>query len=244
MGCGKSKASSFQVADTDGDGSVNVKELAKVLEAQGEPNASARAKELMEKFDANRDGVLQEGEYRNFIAEITANSSTDDDKSHVHELAQVHPSDPLRAIAGPLIAEAKATCATMPKDGACGFVLADHNGKEVACSCEPKGKMLITLARGKIYSLFKLKGDLSKLNRFPPIHANKLVPCLAGMSKEFPVEGIVLVEYMHPDTKQAVRGYFAVSGRSTTLDDLHLCREGARKSGLKETETANVFRLG
>jgi hypothetical protein len=245
MGCAgsTSKSAAFADVDTNKDGSVSAEELAKVLESHGEPDAANRAKKMLEKYDTNKDGVLQEAEYQGFLSELASTASKDEDLSHVNELADVHQSDPLRGKAAAILDAAKAACATLNKDGPCGFVLADHMMNEVACTCEPKGKLLIKLARQKIRAIAKFEGDFSKMLASPPLPMGKLLASLSGMSDVFPVEGVIHIEYAHPETAQPVRGYFATSGRSKSAQDVFISQKGATGAGLVETESPHVYRL-
>ena len=60
----------FKFVDADGSGAIDVNELVAALEAEGMGNAAARAAELLTKYDASGDGILQEEEYVALFAEL------------------------------------------------------------------------------------------------------------------------------------------------------------------------------
>ena len=60
----------FKFVDADGSGAIDVNELVAALEAEGMGNAAARAAELLTKYDASGDGILQEEEYGALFAEL------------------------------------------------------------------------------------------------------------------------------------------------------------------------------
>jgi hypothetical protein len=150
----------FFATDVDGDGVISAEELARFF--KDDPDPIARAQAVLDKFDTNHDGVLQEDEYQVFLASLVESKPKDvglfgypiKDKSYVEQLALVSKNNPLRKKASALIDAAKKVAGALPKDMAgCGYVVMDHALNEILCSHDPSGKMFIGLARGKVAAL-------------------------------------------------------------------------------------------
>ena len=58
---------SFKLIDTDGSGSVTVRELTKFLCAFGEPLTEAEVKQVVDRYDADKDGTLNYAEFINTL---------------------------------------------------------------------------------------------------------------------------------------------------------------------------------
>jgi hypothetical protein len=161
-------------------------------------------------------------------------------------MSRVHPvvseRDPLLLVKPKLFSVALEVAAEFPK-GAVAMVLVDLNGNEIGSAFQPKGKLFVKTARAKVLSLSKTK-DYSTLLSVPPVQIHvifKLIGVLTGLSKSLPVEGVLMIEYEHPETGDRGTGYFCVSGRNNSAEDVSICKSALLKAAFTETATENVF---
>ena len=191
------------------------------------------AKELKGSLDAAGDGDFDEAAYVKLQASVQCQKDLQD-KSKVAEYNLVHDKDPLKQLCHTLLTGTVEYANSIPKDKPVGMALIDHAGHEVGCTNQPKGRMLIKIARGKYHTLAKHNWDLTTLKPAPPAPMKKIVKVLAGFAKEMPVEGACLIEYPQLETGATGTGFFGVAGRSQSSVDLAICKEGLRRAGFIE----------
>ncbi|KAK3247333.1 hypothetical protein CYMTET_43166 [Cymbomonas tetramitiformis] len=246
MGCGSSKAKSFEFFDGDNDGKVTLAELTAACTANGEADPENQARMMLEKFDANRDGILDDTEFAELFGTLYPTLLPNDEvtTSHLHQRELVSESDPIKKKSEQIFASAKEVASGMGV--AVCMVLADHEGNEIGFAKQPAGanSFMLKVARGKVLHMRRCK-DHSKTITAPSLGmVAPMARMVAGSTKEVPIEGALMIEYKVPPTMVDVIGYIAVAGCPASVNDKKVAREALCKQGLQEIPgKPNCFRF-
>ncbi|CAE8673139.1 unnamed protein product [Polarella glacialis] len=223
----------------DGDGEISLEEFVAALEASGSSKSQARATELFEQYYGNHDGHLDEQEYLSLLLALCPTGDASEAPTLLRSLRSPQESQSLldaRILqrAEQLFRSASALAQSRPKAEPVCMVLVDQSGNEAGAHHSPgANSFFYRTARGKALALLETK-DYSTLKRWPSMAAVKpLLRLLTGGTKQFPIQGCLMICSADPTSGSEATWFFSVSGCGKSDDDVAIAQGALLHAGFQ-----------